>query len=204
MKSVVDYVREMTREQPRRWLVVGKGPSADYICRVDTARYHVLTLNHACRIVTPAVAHFVDAEAVEDCLPRLREDRFAIAVPWHPHVHFKAGEKTAVEYPWADEFSRCLMGYNATTAGKLPRHPTLPMIGLRYFSAVAAFNVLVAAGVRSIHSIGVDGGTGYAEAFDKKTRLANGQKTFDVQFAEITTSLRRNKVHWERLKPEQS
>lgn len=199
MRSVVDHVRELTRATPRRWLVVGKGPTADYICRVDTTRYHVLTLNHACRVVRPAVAHFVDAEAVEDCLPHLRQGLFAVAAPWHPHRHHKAHADTLAQYPWAGEFGDLLLSYNATTANTLPRNPALPVIRLRYFSAVAAFNILVAAGVRSVHSIGVDGGTGYAEAFDKRTRLANGRSSFDVQFGEINQTLKKNKVHWHRL-----
>lgn len=201
MRSAVDHVRELTAATPRPWLVVGKGPTADYICRVDADRYHVLTLNHACLLVPPAVAHFVDAEALESCRHQLLRLGCHVALPWHPHRKYRPHADTLADYPWAGEFGPRLLAYNATTAGRLPRHPALPMLRLRYFSAVAAFNVLIAAGVRNICSIGVDGGTGYAEAFDKKTRLANGQKTFDVQFAEISTAVKRNRVHWERFDP---
>lgn len=209
-RAVTTFVHEHTRAHPRRWLVVGKGPSADYLCRHDLDRYHVLTLNHACGLTVPTLAHFVDVDAFADCewlgSPLMRDAR--LCLPWHPHVNYKAGER---DLAWWTESSHLaarlgeyaksdrLVSYNATTANTLSRNPMLPTLRLRYFSAVAAFNILVAAGIRTIHSIGVDGGKGYAEGLDGKTRLANGQKTFDVQFPEIRDTIRRNKCTWTRL-----
>jgi hypothetical protein len=198
-RSAVTFVHEHTRAHPRYWLVVGKGPSADYLCRHDLDRYHVLTLNHACKLAVPTLAHFVDVDAMLDCRHRLHQLDCHVAMPWHPHQHFKAHADCLDEYPWAAEFGTKLTSYNATTANTLSRNPMLPTLRLRYFSAVAAFNILVAAGIRHIHSIGVDGGRGYAEGLDGRTRLANGQKTFDVQFPEIRDTIRRNKCTWVRL-----
>lgn len=202
MRSVIDHVRELTKADPRPWLVVGKGPTSDYLCRVDLAHYHVFTLNHACQLATPAVAHFVDVDALEECRHLLHSLRAAgthVVMPWHPHVHNKANAKTLEDYPWTAEFGTHMLSYNATTANTLPRNHALPHIRLRYFSAVAAFNILVATGLRTIYSIGVDGGSEYGQSFDKKTKLSNGRRSFDVQMPEISYSLHKNKCTWVRL-----
>jgi hypothetical protein len=43
-------------------------------------------------------------------------------------------------------------------------------------------------GVKTVRSLGIDGGTNYSKAFDdlkKNTLLANGQPSFDLQFAQL-------------------
>jgi hypothetical protein len=65
---------------------------------------------------------------------------------------------------------------------------------VRYFSAVAAVNLLAVSGVREIFTIGVDGGSSYAPDFDKKTLLVNGRASFDVQFKEIRDTEKRKGV----------
>lgn len=207
--SVVDFVRTHTLAHPRPWLVVGKGPSADYIARVDTREYNVVTLNHACRVVRPALAHFIDLEALAECEPHLTG--VPVALPWHPHRHFKPVAATLDDLAEQDGLIRrhyhtgipstLLYGYNSTTANKLARNIRLPVLRVRFFSATAAFAILCAAGVREIHSLGVDGGTGYADGFDPKTRLANGRKTFDDQTPEIERTVRMAKAGWTRLDP---
>lgn len=199
--SVVKKVRQITALCPLPWLVVGKGPSCGYISRVDPARYHVLTLNHACRVVEPSIAHFTDLEAFFDCVPTLDDRKCAYCLPWYPHVGNAVGRKTLNDHGPAVRPKGLgdLVSYNSSLAHKLPRNAALPDVRVRHFSAVAAFNILALAGIREIASIGVDGGTGYAEGFDPKDRLANGRKSFDPQTKEITNTVTRNGIHWTRL-----
>lgn len=197
--SVVRHVHLSTRTNPAYWLVVGKGPTSERVGEVNLPLYHVLTLNHACQVTRPTVAHFVDAAAVEACLPRLRELDCKVAVPWHPHVDNKAGRKTLNEFPWAKELGKRLLTYNASTASGQSRCPGVHTVRLKYFSAVAAFNVLVMAGITQIHSVGVDGGTEYGAAFDQSDRLANGRTTFDDQLPELRAAVARRNATWVRL-----
>lgn len=195
--SVITHIHNHTAAHPRPWLIVGKGPTAARIFEVDVAKYHVLTLNHACLLVYPTLAHFVDIEAYRDCDKKLAEmTKATVCLPWHPHVRHKAAKPDLGDYGIP---TRRLVSYNATTAGKLPRMPGLPTIRLHYFSSVAAFNILGYAGIREVHSLGVDGGTEYAEMFDAKDKLANGRQSFDKQFGEIAFAVKRHKIKWTKL-----
>jgi hypothetical protein len=70
--------------------------------------------------------------------------------------------------------------------------PDSPVVRGRHFSAVAALNLLAMAGARTVRSLGVDGGTAYGSPFADladRTRLAGGQRTYDLQFPEIGRTL---------------
>jgi hypothetical protein len=66
------------------------------------------------------------------------------------------------------------------------------VVQVRFFSAEAVLNLLAQAGVRTVRSLGIDGGTNYSRAFDDlkdKTLLANGWKNFDRQFEGIARTI---------------
>lgn len=210
IQNAAEFVRAC---KPKPWLVLGKGPTAGLLRLVDVSEYHVLTLNHACKITHPTLAHFVDMEAFRDCGDLLAEKLIPTCLPWYPHENNKAGSVCLLRHcglfgePGKSQALAWLAGkeflysYNATTAGPRngPPHPKLPVVRLKYFSAVGAFNLLGAGGVREVHTLGVDGGTEYAPAFDPKTRLANGRPDFDVQFGELMQAVRRWKITWTKL-----
>jgi hypothetical protein len=59
-----------------------------------------------------------------------------------------------------------------------------PAAQVRYFSAEAALDLLGHLGVEQVRTLGIDGGTAYAQDFsalDSSTRLANGQPSFSRQ-----------------------
>lgn len=203
IRSVVELVANESRVSPRPWLLVGKGPTSDHAHKLDPARYHVLTLNHAFRLVPPTVAHFTDLATYRACAAEVAG--LPVCLPWHPHVSYRASPLSLADHATrvpalaALEAAGLLLSYNSTTAGRLPRNPELPTLRVRFFSAVAAFNLLAAAGVRDVHTLGIDGGTGYGRAFDTGNRLANGRATFDDQRAEIVRTTARNKMRWTRL-----
>lgn len=223
IRSAVDFIRDVTRVSPRPWMVLGKGPTSDYICRIDPSEYHILTLNHACKVTVPTIAHFVDVEAYEDCVENLIDvSKTAICLPWYPHWHNKPQcgnlfdltlytpplKTMAGKSPLSDggkrlilatEREKLMLSYNASTAGKQKPGKNLPNIELRYFSAVAAFNLLARADVKEVHTLGVDGGIGYGDAFDKKDCLSNGQSSFDIGIREIVRTVQKNGMRWLKL-----
>lgn len=213
--DVVHYIHTYTRAHPLYWLIVGKGPTSDRIDEIDTSKYHVLTLNHACRIVEPTIAHFVDIEACHNCydvlFDRTETNGIRLVLPWHPHRDNKPGKETLLteitktkrggmfwEARRYAELER-LYSYNATTAGSLSKGHGLRTVNLRFFSAVSAFGLLALAGIRTVYSVGVDGGTEYGSRFDVKDKLSNGRKSFDDQMPEIAKIVRKYKMTWLQL-----
>lgn len=176
-------------------VICGKGPSLDPAA-VAASGHAALTLNHACRVVPAVLACFVDLEAMVQCDPD-----GDVVLPWVPNVNFKPAQPLdvllesrawpALARAWWDERLYC---YNR--AGTWPAHAGLRTIAARYFSAEAAFGLAVAAGAKMVYTSGVDGGSDYSSLFDPKDRLANGRKSFDVQFEPIRTLLRRNRAVW--------
>jgi hypothetical protein len=199
IRSVVQVAHELIRGTDNKWLVVGKGPSSDLISQVPLDGLLPLTLNHACKIVTPVIAHFVDVDAYEQCQDHLAGLSCFVCLPWYPHVNNKAGKLTLDKYPWAAGLGDRLLTYNATTASGRFKNPTVHTIRLRYFSAVAAFNIVVSCGCRDVRSIGVDGGTEYGSAFATDTKLANGRQSFDIQTKELNDALKRSGGKWIKL-----
>lgn len=191
--SVVHYVHKHTVADRRPWLVLGKGPSAMHLPKVDLDQYHVMTLNHACGLVNATVAHFVDLDAFYDCADHMRG---MACLPWYPHVDNKAGKKNLDDLGLAPD---AVLTYNSTTASGRTKCPTVHTVRLRFFSAVAAFNIIGMAGMTEIFSLGVDGGTGYAPQFDQKDRLKNGRKTFDDQAGELDLAVKTYHMRWTPL-----
>jgi hypothetical protein len=78
----------------------------------------------------------------------------------------------------------------------------VPVVPVTYFSAEAALGLLVGAGVQTVRSLGVDGGTTYAADFadlSETTRLANTQPSFDKQFARFADILHGSKTDFAPL-----
>lgn len=179
---------DLLKDNSKNWLVVGKGPSSAKVKNFTTDAVNILTLNHACQLVTPTAALFMDIEAFADCYPTLKEKQIKTILPWRPHSKMKADKQTLEDLlsisTYADHLP-LLYTFNSTTSALKP-DPRYPVIRVRYFCAVAAINLLVAAGhTEDIYTLGVDGGTQYNPVFADKDRLANGRSSFDVQFEEF-------------------
>lgn len=177
---------ELLKDKSKNWLVVGKGPSSVKVKNFTTDVVNILTLNHACKLITPTAALFMDMEAFADCYSLLRENKIKTILPWRPHVNMRAGKETLEDLisTYVDHAS-LIYTFNSTTSPMKP-DPRFPLIRVRYFCAVAAINLLVAADNKEdIYTLGVDGGTQYNPVFADKDRLANGRSSFDIQFEEF-------------------
>ena len=179
---------DLLKDNSKTWLVVGKGPSSAKAKNFNKDTVNILTLNHACKLVTPTAALFMDFEAFTDCYELLKEKQIKAILPWHPHVKMKPDKQTLedmVSLSTYSDYVPLLHTFNSTTSPSKP-DPRYPVIRVRYFCAVAAINLLVAAGHKDdIYTLGVDGGTQYNPIFADKDRLANGRSSFDVQFEEF-------------------
>lgn len=199
VRSVVDWFQRSGWEKAP-WIMAGKGPSFDRRGEVekDLAFSPVLGLNHVCAIISCRVAHFTDLEAYRDCASHLANQDGMVAMPWRPHQNNRTGADSLVdliksEKSIGDLFqSDRLLAYNSSQC--YIKKSSLPTITVRYFSAVAGLDILAAAGVRHVRTIGIDGGSSYSKDFDKKTLLSNGRDSFDAQFGEMAKIVKKHRM----------
>ncbi|MGH1357258.1 MAG: glycosyltransferase [Burkholderiaceae bacterium] len=180
----------------RPWLLLGKGPSFKQIAQVDCSGFFVCTLNHVIREQPADVAHIIDIDVVINCAQALEEHAGFLVMPYHPHENHKPSTKTLAQYaseiPVLDSLAKQgrLVGYNLSSTVRI--HGESPVIDVKFFSAEAALNILATIGVRTVRSLGIDGGNQYAQSFtdlNDKTRLANGHANFDGQFRNIAKTI---------------
>ena len=228
-KTILDAIgivnNIINKNKSKNWLIVGKGPSASHVFGKPVEQdYCVISLNHACKIVSAHVAFFVDIEAISDCAEQFCSANNKIpflVLPFYPHINFCENknqhisqhleqDKKAKKYggALACAFAQNkLAGYNKSidfnevvkTKDLIPAPANAPVL-VREFSAVGAFSLLLAAGVRNdIYTVGIDGGNSYSPLFDRKDLLANGRASFDSQFEWIEKLCRYYGVGWKRL-----
>jgi len=180
----------------KSWLLLGKGPSFRRLSHEETALYYTCALNHVVREGPVTLAHIIDIDVVVDCAEAIDRNARFLALPYRPHVHCHSSSKTIKAYlkeipllKKLDAEGR-LVWYNLSTTEP---YGDSPVIRARYFSAEAAVNLLAACGVKTVRSLGVDGGTAYSDAFQDlagTTLLKNRQPTFDLQFEGIARTIR--------------
>ena len=188
------------------WLVLGKGPSYALRDRFDLSSFHLMSLNHAVREQPVLAAHMIDVDVVRDCSDAIAQNAGVLVMPWYPHVHNAVGahslEELAGDIPVLQRLREegRLLWYDLSTSPI--RHGPAPVVEATYFSAEAALNLLAAAGVRRVRSLGIDGGSSYSPAFEDlrdKTLLANGRTSFDLQFEGFARTIARTGVDFSPL-----
>lgn len=206
MQSFFDWftARHFQTEQP--WLILGKGPSFAKIHQYDVGQFQTVALNHAARERPVTLAHIIDADVLNHCGDAIERNATALVMPWVPHINNVPTEATlevlCERIPLLRQLSEQgrLLWYNLATARFV--HGDAPVVTAIWFSAEAVLNLLAAAGVRKVRSLGIDGGATYSPEFadlTDKTLLANGQNGFDGQFQEIAKILMRTGIDYAPL-----
>jgi hypothetical protein len=206
MQSFFEWFKSDELNRLKPWLILGKGPSFSKRSRFDLSDYHTMSLNHAVREQPVDVAHMIDFDVVDACGDAIPRNARVLVLPWVPHRDNRPGaenlEQLVQRHPTLrhlDQENR-LLWYHLCTAGR--PEGSIPVIGVRFFSAEAALNLLASAGVRTIRSLGVDGGTHYSEEFDdlkNKTLLVNRRKSFNEQFGEIARIIMKTGIDYAPL-----
>lgn len=205
MKNFFEWF-EAGQDGSRPWLMLGKGPSFDQRHAHDLTAYGLVSLNHVVREMPVDVAHMIDIDVVSDCADAIMANARVLAMPWYPHVKNFVGKKTLAQWVQElpvlqrlDEEGR-LLWYDLSTSKQ--RHGDRPVVKAQAFSAEAALNLLATAGVRTVRSLGVDGGAAYGAAFDDLkdvTRLNNGHPSYNLQFAGFARTIHTTGVDYAPL-----
>jgi hypothetical protein len=190
----------------KQWLILGKGPSYQYVGNVRLEDFYTCSLNHVVREHRVDLAHIIDIDVAIDCSEAIDRNAACLALPFFPHVNHQPTGKSVTEF--ADEIPLLrklknegrLVWYNLSTSNR--QVGSSPMIMAEFFSAESALNILVECGATTIRSLGVDGGNAYASNFDDlkaKTLLVNTQASFDGQFRQIAKTIRTRNIFYAPL-----
>jgi hypothetical protein len=174
--------------QEAEWLVLGKGPSFSNIHAKPRIDSPLFCLNHAVaglQHVTHDV-DCIDVEVLEECGAAIDLRAQYLVMPWRPHRRFVSASDTLADLVSQIPLLRSLSEDGRLLWYDLARGDS-PITGpfdvlARYFSSEAAIGILAQAGVKSILTAGIDGGTDYAREFTSLTPLTNGRASFDDQF----------------------
>lgn len=172
------------------WLILGKGPTLKYFFPSMKDTYNIFSLNHVAKLVDSDICLIHDLDVL-DIMVSYRSQY--VFVPYHPHINFRPTKE-----PYAPAFGNVYL-FNLSTWKGVPESSS-PIVRAKYFSAESAFHILALLGIKEIYSLGVDGGTQYANCFSDMTPLTNGQKSFDKQFAEIAKICKKFKVNYKKLR----
>jgi len=186
------------------WMILGKGPTFSKTSSADLSVYNVFTLNDAVREYSEVdIAHFIDFDAFERCSDAIEENAKFILLPWFPHFKNKAGKLSICKLAETNAVISSLIKQGRLLwydlSSSKVRHGLYPTIHAQFFSAEAALSILAEAGVKSIRSLGVDGGTNYSCEFsdlEKISLLSNKHSKFDRQFESFSEIISRTGVDY--------
>jgi hypothetical protein len=183
---------EKTKFATRQWVLLGKGPSFSRRFEVNLENYNTFSLNHVVREQRVNVAHIIDIEVIEPCGYALLTNCDWLIMPRRPHVNCFVSQ-----YLDLQDWIRCIPALEEVERrGRLVTysfsHEPVPedpwTVDARFFSSEIALGILARMGVKSVKSLGIDGGKKYSNAFDDlqaNTLLMNGQPSFDLQFERL-------------------
>lgn len=189
----------------RKWLLIGKGPTFAARDQYDLSPYTTLAINHVVREIKTDVASCVNYDVVGECGDALYENCRYLLMPRYPHTI--PGDAPFLLETYFDRYPVLarlsdegrLVWYNLSSDTQYPGSPAIQNCG---FSVGILFNLLGQMGARHLRTLGVDGGQAYAQAFSDMghTRLANGMKSYDYQFQDMMTAVKRHNINYEPLR----
>jgi len=180
---------EKTKFPEKPWLVLGKGPTFSQRDKINLANYNSLALNHVVREQKVDVAHIIDIDVLELCAEALLTNCNWLIMPRCPHVNCYASA-----YMTLNDWIQCIpVLAEIEKQGKLvtysfahePKADDPWTIDARFFSSEIALGILGRMGVKTVRSLGIDGGRNYSNTFSDLQELINNQPSFDLQFERL-------------------
>ena len=93
------HIEEYLKSSDKPVLFVGKGPSFDLKDKILLSKYNVIALNHSLEKLDEAdMCNIIDIDVVDDLGEQLYEKAKCVALPFCPHVKWKATNKTLPEF----------------------------------------------------------------------------------------------------------
>ncbi len=213
MINFFDWVNNQKLNTGQPWLVIGKGPSFSKFSQLDLSQYVTIGLNDVAREVKVDIVHLLDLSVIDRLENKLLSNAEYLLIPWVPHIDYRLPlldkvfhkasdqnlEQYVQEHPLLSELDRenRLLWYDASSAGANVGPGKHPQIRVGTFSAAAAINLLATAGIKTIKTLGVDGGRAYSKSFsdlEGVSLLDAGQETYNLQFVDMAQTIRETNV----------
>lgn len=186
MISIEQFIRDGNVNRPL--LFLGKGPSFEMRNKFLLSKFFTIASNHSIRSVKADICSAIDFDVVRTCINEIYQNAKYLMIPWHPHLP-EAGYKASSEsliilsksVPLLSrmiEESRVII-YNLSSARE--HNDASKVYTTIINSGDTLFNVFVSNGIKTMYSLGVDGGRSYASDFKDLIPLENGRKSFDEQ-----------------------
>lgn len=212
MKNIKVLFSTVQSLSAKPWLIIGKGPSYKLIDTIDISQYNVFTLNHVIRQQKAKIAHLMDIDVFAACADEIDRHAEFLVMPYYPHTDNLPGKYSLPElilkFPTLkkiDQENRLFwydhLGLKALRFGRLPIK-LVRQIFVHSFSAEAALAILALNDIKTIRTLGIDGGVNYDNIFtssDAHTLLANGRTSFDEQFAYMDRIIIKNKLDFQAI-----
>lgn len=210
MQNFIDWFRQQPLYNTKPWLILGKGPSFSLRQEIPLDTYYLVGLNHVPREQGVDLSHIIDVEVLAQCGADIERNSRFLVMPMIPHENMRAREDMTLAN-WTNRFPVLkkideegrLFWYDLSTANTAGSHH--PKIQAYAFSSEAVLGLLAQCGVRKIRSLGLDGGTTYANEFEdlrSSTCLSNGQQCFDEQFKHFPAIINRFNLDYASLADE--
>ena len=186
MISIEQFTKDNKINKPL--LFLGKGPSFSMRHEFVLSDYFTLACNHTIREMNADMCSVIDIDVLTDCADEIYNNCNYLLIPWHPHdpeVGYGASEKDL--YDFAEEIPTLKKMINENRvvfynlASSEDKHDDSRVYATAINSADTLFNMLVANGIDTVYSLGVDGGKSYSKEFSDITPLRNGRQSFDEQ-----------------------
>ena len=177
------------------WLIVGKGPSFAPERVADFGfPFNVVGMNHVAREIPVYFSHIADYDIVDAYGEVIKRNAKFLIMPWNPYYKAQPTVETletlSEKIPALKRMAKeeRVLWYD-TAGSRLQRgRGKYPTIRHRRYTTAGVVNLLAQAGVKTIRTLGIDGGITYANAFkdlEQTTLLANGELSFDKQFEDV-------------------
>lgn len=191
----MNNLNNLLKEINKQPLLIGKGPSFNFIDKILLNKYFTISLNHAVENVNCDAVSIIDIDVVRDCPEAIYNNSKNLIIPWHPHDKnndYKPSNKTIVDYCKEIEVLSKLSAegriysYNASSSKvyNLSDNKDLPDYGVYINNGDSIFSILALNNFKNVFSIGIDGGAKYSDTFSNYKPGGNG-RSFEESLALI-------------------
>ena len=97
MKDLNRFIQNINKDP----LLIGKGPSFNYIEKILLSKYTTIALNHVVENTKCDAVSIIDIDVVRDCPDAIYNNAKSIIIPWHPHDknnNYKPCNKNILDY----------------------------------------------------------------------------------------------------------
>lgn len=187
-----------------RWLICGKGPSIKYYDDHKEG-YTSIAINQAVETSQFDFWHVIDIDIFENYDLSILNNFNYLVMPWIPHVaknryfykginYYAPGKKNLDDLLSSNKIIRTLNDQGRLYAYSfLPdiNNKILPNIDRAVNSSGVIYNLLKNIKAKEIRTIGIDGGTKYANYFKKyeNKKLTTSHQNYDDQFQDISKTI---------------